>query len=92
MSPPPDPANSVSLPADYLPKVKKVHSEGGFGSQGYGYDWKLEEAQKNLLRTHTTAVSARMLRQLAQEKVRVHGHERGEWESSVWGWMIGHGE
>ncbi|KAF0314224.1 Phenylalanine--tRNA ligase alpha subunit [Amphibalanus amphitrite] len=63
-----DPANSVSLPADYLPKVKRVHSQGGFGSQGYGYDWKLEEAQKNLLRTHTTAVSARMLRQLAQEK------------------------
>lgn len=34
----------------------------------YGYDWKLEEAQKNLLRTHTTAVSARMLYKLAQEK------------------------
>ena len=65
-----DPATSVSLPADYLPQVKRVHSEGGFGSQGYGYDWKLEEAQKNLLRTHTTAVSARMLRQLAQQKVR----------------------
>lgn len=27
----------------------------------FRYDWKLEEAQKNLLRTHTTAVSARML-------------------------------
>ena len=36
--------------------------------QGYGYDWKVEEAQKNLLRTHTTAVSARMLYKLAQEK------------------------
>lgn len=34
----------------------------------YGYDWKIEEAQKNLLRTHTTAVSARMLYKLAQEK------------------------
>ena len=50
--------------------MKQVHSRGGFGSQGYGYDWRLEEAQKNLLRTHTTAVSARMLRQLAQQKVR----------------------
>lgn len=29
------------------------------------YDWKIEEAQKNLLRTHTTAVSARMLYKLA---------------------------
>ena len=29
--------------------------------KGYGYDWKIDEAKKNLLRTHTTAVSARML-------------------------------
>lgn len=34
----------------------------------YGYDWKIEEAQKNLLRTHTTAVSARMLYKAAQQK------------------------
>ena len=32
----------------------------------YAYDWKREEANKNLLRTHTTAVSSRMLYQLAQ--------------------------
>ena len=35
----------------------------------YSYSWKLEEAQKNLLRTHTTAVSARMLYKLAQQVV-----------------------
>lgn len=34
----------------------------------YKYDWKLEEAQKNILRTHTTAVSARMLYKLGQQK------------------------
>lgn len=34
----------------------------------YQYDWKLEEAQKNILRTHTTAVSARMLYKLGQQK------------------------
>lgn len=50
-----------------MQKVKKVHSIGGYGSQGYRYDWKLEEAQKNLLRTHTTAVSARMLYDLMQK-------------------------
>lgn len=33
----------------------------------YNYDWKIEEAQKNVLRTHTTAVSARQLYKLAQE-------------------------
>lgn len=34
----------------------------------FRYDWKLEEAQKNLLRTHTTAVSARMLYKLANQE------------------------
>jgi hypothetical protein len=32
----------------------------------YGYDWKREEANKNLLRTHTTAISTRMLYAVAQ--------------------------
>lgn len=62
-----DPATASAFPMDYLEKVKEVHSIGGYGSQGYKYDWKLEEAEKNILRTHTTAVSARMLYKLAQE-------------------------
>lgn len=53
---------------DYLEKVRRVHEEGGFGSRGYRYDWSEEEARKNILRTHTTAVSSRMLYLLAQEK------------------------
>ncbi|XP_067829150.1 phenylalanine--tRNA ligase alpha subunit [Heptranchias perlo] len=64
-----EPAIATQFPMDYLERVKKVHSEGGYGSQGYKYDWKIEEAQKNLLRTHTTAVSARMLYKLAREEV-----------------------
>ncbi|KAF8385662.1 fars-1 [Pristionchus pacificus] len=62
-----EPALSTKFPAEYLEKVKTVHSKGGFGSDGYGYDWKEEEAQKNVMRTHTTAVSARQLYKLAQE-------------------------
>ncbi|XP_068624118.1 phenylalanine--tRNA ligase alpha subunit [Battus philenor] len=62
------PSVTTDFPMDYLEKVKKVHSKGGYGSQGYRYEWKIEEAQKNLLRTHTTAVSARMLYHLAQQK------------------------
>ncbi|KAL5220616.1 hypothetical protein ABZP36_025329 [Zizania latifolia] len=62
------PAATKQLPEDYLEKVKEVHQSGGYGSKGYGYDWKREEAEKNLLRTHTTAVSTRMLYKLAQEK------------------------
>jgi len=27
------------IPADYMEKVKKVHSSGGYGSKGYQYDW-----------------------------------------------------
>lgn len=63
-----EPKLSMEFPSDYLERVRQVHSEGGYGSQGYGYEWKIEEAQKNLLRTHTTAVSARMLYQLAQKE------------------------
>lgn len=37
----------------------------------YNYDWKLEEAKKNLLRTHTTAVSARMLYALANQVLQL---------------------
>lgn len=65
-----DPAISTKFPEDYLERVKTVHSKGGYGSAGYNYDWKIEEAQKNVLRTHTTAVSARQLYQLAQEVSR----------------------
>lgn len=61
-----EPATATGIPEDYMERVKTVHSVGGFGSQGYGYEWKIEEAKKNLLRTHTTAVSAKMLYNLAQ--------------------------
>lgn len=59
------PERSVKFPMEYLERVKKAHEQGGNGSIGYRYEWKLEEAQKNVLRTHTTAVSARMLYRLA---------------------------
>jgi phenylalanyl-tRNA synthetase alpha chain len=41
-----------------LRDVKKIHEKGGFGSIGYDYEWSEEEARKNILRTHTTAVSS----------------------------------
>ncbi|RIB00995.1 tRNA synthetases class II core domain (F)-domain-containing protein [Gigaspora rosea] len=63
-----DPAICTQFPTEYLKRVKEVHSIGGYGSTGYGYDWKIEEAQKLILRTHTTAVSSFMLYNLAQQK------------------------
>ncbi|XP_004486713.1 phenylalanine--tRNA ligase alpha subunit, cytoplasmic-like [Cicer arietinum] len=61
------PSTTKELPEDYVQRVKQIHEYGGYGSRGYTYDWKREEANKNLLRTHTTAVSSRMLYQLAQK-------------------------
>jgi phenylalanyl-tRNA synthetase alpha chain len=62
-----EPARTLNIPADYLARVKKTHEQGLEGSIGWRYDWSEEEARKNLLRTHTTSVSARMLYKLAQE-------------------------
>lgn len=47
--------------------MKKTHEVGGYGSTGYDYEWDIKEAQKNLLRTHTTAVSSRTLKMISSE-------------------------
>lgn len=52
---------------EYFENVKKVHEEGGYGSLGWKYKFSEEETLKNILRTHTTAVSSRMLFKLAQD-------------------------
>ena len=51
----------------WLPPPSQSATQGGYGSVGYGYAWRAAEAQKNLLRTHTTAVSSRMLHALAAD-------------------------
>eukprot|EP00268_Persea_americana_P008127 TRINITY_DN13118_c0_g1_i2.p1 TRINITY_DN13118_c0_g1~~TRINITY_DN13118_c0_g1_i2.p1 ORF type:complete len:187 (-),score=33.51 TRINITY_DN13118_c0_g1_i2:334-894(-) len=55
------PSTTRQLPEDHVERVKRVHESGGYGSQGYGYDWKRVEADKNLLCSHTTAVSSRKI-------------------------------
>jgi len=62
-----EPQSTLRLPREYMERVSAVHSSGGYGSSGYRYEWSADEARKNLLRTHTTAVSARMLHRMAQE-------------------------
>src|SRR3954452_9316824 len=55
-----NPAQTRRLPQGYVERVKAAHENGGnTGSIGYRYQWKLEEALKNVLRTHTTSVSSR---------------------------------
>lgn len=63
-----DPANCHSFPEEYYQLVKQTHENGGFGSIGYGCNFKREEATKNILRTHTTAISAQMLYKLAHQE------------------------
>lgn len=52
---------------EYFQKVKDIHMNGGFGSIGYQSEWDPREAAKNILRTHTTAVSARYLKEMAKD-------------------------
>lgn len=56
------------VPEDYCERVKTVHQTGGYGSRGYGTVWERSEADKLILRTHTTAVSSRMLYELANQE------------------------
>mmetsp|Transcript_11401 Transcript_11401/g.14844 ORF Transcript_11401/g.14844 Transcript_11401/m.14844 type:complete len:562 (+) Transcript_11401:134-1819(+) len=63
-----EPMYTNTVPEDYYERVREVHEHGGFGSIGYGCDFKREEAMKNILRTHTTAVSSQMLYQLANQE------------------------
>lgn len=58
----------------YVAAVGEVHERGCANelgeSTGWGYAWSGAEARKNVLRTHTTAISSRYLWQMAQELKR----------------------
>jgi hypothetical protein len=60
-----DPASTDSFPEDYMERVRTVHQDGAYGSKGYRYPWKRAETERLVLRTHTTAVSAAMLYEIA---------------------------
>jgi len=62
-----EPAQCKTIPEGLKEKVQKAHEGGAYGSIGYRYEWKLDEAKKNLMRTHTTPCSARMLYALAND-------------------------
>ena len=63
-----EPASTLKWPADYYERVKTMHVSGGSGSIGHRCPFDENEARKQILRTHTTAVSARMLYQLANRE------------------------
>lgn len=48
--------------------IKQTHEDGWTtGSSGWNYKWEEKEAAKNVLRTHTTAVSAKKLSELEED-------------------------
>lgn len=50
------------LPSQKLVEaVRKAHESGTPGSKGWRYSWSAEEAKKNVMRTHTTVLSARTI-------------------------------
>lgn len=51
----------LPVPREHVAKVKGMHEKGDKESLGWGYAWDENEAGKAVLRTHTTAVSARSL-------------------------------
>ena len=56
---------------DYVNRVQQMHEKGykdeDGESFGWKYNWSKHESTKNILRTHTTAVSSRYLKQLADD-------------------------
>ena len=47
-----------------MAEVKKAHEQGVSESKGWNYNWSSTEAEKLVLRTHTTSLSARTLSSL----------------------------
>ncbi len=52
---------------EYWENVKQAHEGGKFDSIGYRYPWSGDESLKMVLRTHTTAISSKMLKKLAED-------------------------
>lgn len=65
-----DSKKKIEVPLDYFRRVKEIHEKGGFGSTGHGNNWKEAEAHKLILRTHTTAESARKLYEISQNEFK----------------------
>lgn len=62
---------------DIVERVKNVHEKGGTsGSSGWGYSWSYQKAAKLILRSHTTAVTAKALATCRQQSVRFYAIDR----------------
>jgi phenylalanyl-tRNA synthetase alpha chain len=58
-----NPSHSKLPDSDLVGRVARAHQDGGeTGSEGWGYSWDEDVARQSVLRTHTTGVSARFLK------------------------------
>lgn len=64
-----DPAKGRLPDKKVVDAVKKAHEQGVSGSVGWKYNWNPEEAKKNVMRTHTTVLSALTLAKLKKEEL-----------------------
>lgn len=60
------------IPEDIFEKVKKAHEEGIGTSKGWQTKFSKEESKKTLLRTHTTALSAKYIHEAAKSPEKTH--------------------
>ncbi|MEM2773722.1 MAG: phenylalanine--tRNA ligase subunit alpha [Nitrososphaerota archaeon] len=71
-----EPSRGV-LPEAFVENVKEAHETGGgTGSLGWRYKWSREEAEKLILRTHTTATTIRYLAENPNPPVKVFSVDR----------------
>jgi phenylalanyl-tRNA synthetase alpha chain len=68
-----DEPSKLELPdPEVVKRVKEMHEHGGGSkSRGWNYEWRIEEAEKSLLRTHTTVNSIRYLSEHPNPPVKV---------------------
>ncbi len=78
------------LPKELMKKIMAVHENGWTtGSKGWRYMWSGEIAKENLLRTHTTVLSAQAISKLKKENLpakffsvgKVYRNETLSWKS-----------
>lgn len=67
-----NPAKGKLPRKELINNVSKAHETGGnIGSKGWGYKWSKDEARKNVLRTHTTVLSAKTISELKESDLPV---------------------
>lgn len=79
-------ADEKDIPGDLEKRVRRIHERGFDGYKGWRYPWSESESRKLLLRTHTTASTARYLYEHNNPPVsvfsveRVFRHESVDWK------------